>query len=162
MTTTRFFPSFLTFLLFGLYIWTIGGAAFPGSPGPEGLLRLPSLGYALLLSLLQITHLVWPIDRPFSTGFLFLTSGVAISIHLSRARHGRALRDIAKAWPKHTNGFGLLYYAPVEGNQSFDSTLPCSNKNLYDIRLLDPAAGIAGGFRPIKRERNAGTRNGIE
>ena len=50
---------------------------------------------------------------------------------------------------EHTNALGLSYYAPVEGNQSFDSALPCSNKSIHDIGLLNPAAGIAGGFRPI-------------
>ncbi len=50
------------------------------------------------------------------------------------------------------NSFGLRYYAPSEGNQSFDSALPASNRPLADIGLLDPAAGIAGGFRPMHEE----------
>ena len=50
------------------------------------------------------------------------------------------------------NSFGLRYYAPREGNQSFDSALPASNRPLADIGLLDPAAGIAGGFRPMHEE----------
>jgi hypothetical protein len=50
------------------------------------------------------------------------------------------------------NSFGLRYYAPSEGNQSFDSALPASNRSLSDIGLLDPAAGIAGGFRPMSEE----------
>ena len=50
------------------------------------------------------------------------------------------------------NSFGLRYYAPSVGDQSFDSALPASNKSLSDIGLLDPAAGIAGGFRPMNEE----------
>ena len=50
------------------------------------------------------------------------------------------------------NSLGLRYYAPNEGNQSFDSALPASNRSLPDIGLLDPAAGIAGGFRPRSEE----------
>jgi hypothetical protein len=50
------------------------------------------------------------------------------------------------------NSFGLRYYAPSEGNQSFDSALPASNRSLPDIGLLDPAAGMAGGFRPMSEE----------
>ena len=50
---------------------------------------------------------------------------------------------------EHTNAHGLIYYAPVEGNQSFDNALPCSNRSLHHIGLLNPAEGIAGGFRPI-------------
>ena len=54
------------------------------------------------------------------------------------------------------NSFGLRYYVPTEGNQSFDSELPASNRSLADIALLDPAAGIAGGFRPMSEEERAG------
>ena len=50
---------------------------------------------------------------------------------------------------EHTNPLGLKYYAPSEGNQSFDHALPCANKSVQDIELLSPAAGIAGGFRPV-------------
>jgi hypothetical protein len=50
------------------------------------------------------------------------------------------------------NSFGLRYYLPTQGNQSFDSELPASNRSLADIGLLDPAAGIAGGFRPMSEE----------
>lgn len=56
---------------------------------------------------------------------------------------------------KHATDFGLLHYAPIEGNQSFDHTLPSSSSKLRDIGLLDPAAGIAGGFRPMRGEEEA-------
>ena len=36
------------------------------------------------------------------------------------------------------NSFGLRYYAPNEGNQSFDSALPASNRGLSDIGLPRP------------------------
>jgi hypothetical protein len=62
---------------------------------------------------------------------------------------------------EHRNRFGLHYYVPVDGNQSFDNALPSSNRDLHDIGLLDPAAGIAGGFRPID-EREVPGPNGIE
>jgi hypothetical protein len=48
---------------------------------------------------------------------------------------------------KHAHTSGLVYYAPSEGNQSFDYLLPSSSGKLYDIELLDPALGMAGGFR---------------
>jgi len=51
-----------------------------------------------------------------------------------------------------TNRHSLHYYAPNEGNQSFDSALPSSNRSIPDIGLLDPAVGIAGGFRPVSDE----------
>ena len=60
---------------------------------------------------------------------------------------------------EHTNSAGLRYYAPVEGNQSFDNTLPCANRSVEDIGLLNPAAGISGGFRAMgAHERNAQTK----
>lgn len=48
-----------------------------------------------------------------------------------------------------TNPFNLRYYAPSDGNQSFDNVLPSSNTRLHDVGLLNPAAGIAGGFCPM-------------
>jgi hypothetical protein len=58
---------------------------------------------------------------------------------------------------QHSNHFGLHYYAPVEGNQSFDNALPCANKSVHDVGLLNPTAGISGGFRPMdERERKLG------
>jgi hypothetical protein len=51
---------------------------------------------------------------------------------------------------EHANTSGLLYYAPVEGNQSFDHALPSSSGKLHAIELLDPAVGMAGGFRSMR------------
>jgi hypothetical protein len=48
---------------------------------------------------------------------------------------------------EHANTSGLLHYAPLEGIQCFDHSLPSPSGKLSDIELLDPAAGIAGGFR---------------
>lgn len=101
MTSTWFFPAFLVFLLFTLYTWAVGGAVFGASPGIPGLFRLPWLGYGLLLGLLQITHLVLPIDRRFSAGFLLVTLGIAVSIHLTRAAfQGSPPTNRIGRWPK--------------------------------------------------------------
>jgi hypothetical protein len=57
---------------------------------------------------------------------------------------------------ERTNPVGLRYYAPIKGNQSFDNPLPCANRSVANIGLLNPAAGISGGFRPIGEQgRNA-------
>jgi hypothetical protein len=101
MTSNWFFPAFLIFVLFGLDTWTVGRAAFGGSPGIQGLFRLPWLGYGILLGLLQITHLFSPLDRRFSIGFLFLSSVFAVLIALVRAaRHGRNLSSLIRGWPR--------------------------------------------------------------
>ena len=101
MTVVWFLPSYLVFLFFGLYAWALGGALFSGMRGMGGVFQLPWLGYAVLIALLQITHLFFPIDRSFSAGFLIITSVIVAVIHLSRARHhGRALRRVLKMWPR--------------------------------------------------------------
>jgi hypothetical protein len=61
---------------------------------------------------------------------------------------------------EHRNRVGLNYYAPIEGNQSFDTALPASNRKLYDIGLLSPAAGIAGGFQLIGEKENVSSVKG--
>jgi hypothetical protein len=225
MTAAWLLPSYLLFLLFGLYAWAIGGAVFSGVRGMQGIFRLPWLGYGLLVGSLQVTHLFFPIDRWFSAGFLIVTSVVVAVVHLSKAsRRSRRLKRVLKAWPtllplapepryfgsatwliavapalglvaadrssaaanlylcavpmaglvwdtkwiwlapdpkfpeipraslvEFQNSFGLRFYAPSEGNQSFDSPLPASNRSLPDIGLLDPGAGIAG---PMSEKRH--------
>ena len=74
MTSSWFVPAFVVFLLFGLYIWTIGAAVFGRSRGIEDLFRLPWLGYGVLLGALQIAHIFFPIDRRFSAGLLLVTA----------------------------------------------------------------------------------------
>jgi hypothetical protein len=101
MTSTLFLPAFLIFVFCGLYTWMVGRAAFGGSPGIEGLFRLPWLGYGLMLGLLQITHLFSPLDRRFSIGFLFLSSVLVMLIAFVRAGwHGRNLSNVIKDWPR--------------------------------------------------------------
>ena len=100
MTAAWLLPSYLLFLLFGLYAWAIGGAVFTGMRGICGIFQLPWLGYALLIGLLQLTHLFFPIDRWFSAGFLIVTSVVVAVVHLSKAaRRSRRLKRVLKAWP---------------------------------------------------------------
>ena len=101
MTSTWFFPAFLIFVLFGLYTWSVGRAAFGGSPGIQGLFRLPWLGYGVVLGLLQVAHLFWPIDQYFSTRFFLSTLTLAVMIQIGRAAWwGRSLTELARGWPK--------------------------------------------------------------
>ena len=76
MTTVWLLPSFLIFLLFGLYAWALGGTVFTRMRTMDGVFQLPWLGYALLITLLQLTHLFFPIDRGFSAAFLIITSAL--------------------------------------------------------------------------------------
>jgi hypothetical protein len=56
---------------------------------------------------------------------------------------------------EHTNTSGLLHSAPIEGNQSFDHSLPSWSGKLSDIELLAPAARITGGFRSTHGKKEA-------
>ena len=112
MTAVWLLPSYLVFLLFGLYAWGLGGAVFASLRGKGGLFQLPWLGYALLIALLQITHLVFPIDRWFSAAFLIVTLAIVAVIHVSRARrHGRALKAWRRLLPLLLVSF--LIFVPV-------------------------------------------------
>jgi hypothetical protein len=61
---------------------------------------------------------------------------------------------------EHENAFGLVYYAPIDGNQSFDHSLPSSSGKLHHIELRDPAAGMAGGFRSSHDKTESAKRAG--
>ena len=58
-----------------------------------------------------------------------------------------------------SNRYHLRYYAPNEGNQTFDNVLPSSNRSLPDIGLLNSEIGIAGGFRPIDERKSPAQRH---
>ena len=115
MTSGWFVPAFVVFLLFGLYIWTIGAAVFGRSRGIEDLFRLPWLGYSLLLGALQIAHIFFPIDRWFSAGFLLVTAALAISVYLWRGAQRSTLNNVAKGWPRLLpfGAIALLVFLPV-------------------------------------------------
>ena len=115
MTSNWFVPAFLVFLLFGLFISTIGSAVFGRSRGIQDLFRLPWLGYGVLLGALQIAHIFLPIDRRFSAGFLFLAAAVAISAHFWRKAEPATLNDLARQWPKLLllGALAILVFLPV-------------------------------------------------
>ncbi len=116
MTSVWFFPAFFVFLLFGLYVWLLGGAFCRGSPGIPGLFRKPWLGYGILLGLLQITHLFWPVDYGFAARFILMTAVLAISVHLGRAiLRGQSVAGWARGWPSllPLALVGFLAFLPV-------------------------------------------------
>ena len=101
MTAVWLLPAYLLFLLFGLYVWALGGAVFTGMRRIGGIFQLPWLGYALLIGFLQATHLLFPINLWFSAAFLIFTSAIVAVIHLSRAaRSGKRLKRVFKRWPR--------------------------------------------------------------
>ena len=117
MTSSWFVLAFVVFLLFGLYIWTIGAAVFGRSRGIEDLFRLPWLGYGVLLGALQIAHIFFPIDRRFSAGLLLVTAALAISVYLWRGtqRSTLGLGALARDWPRLLPlvTIALLVFFPV-------------------------------------------------
>jgi hypothetical protein len=57
---------YLLFVGFGLFLWLIGIAASCKPIQIDLIFRAPWIGYSLLVGLLQLVHLLWPINRPAS------------------------------------------------------------------------------------------------
>ncbi len=66
MGTDYQMPFYLLFVGFGLFLWLIGTAASCKPIRIDLIFRAPWIGYSLLVGLLQLVHLLWPINRPAS------------------------------------------------------------------------------------------------
>ena len=86
--------------MFGLYVWIIGGADLGGSPGIQGLFRLPWLGYGLLLGCCRFTHLSCrSIDGSRPVSFCDFGDGdLGSSCEGRQGKAGAEWTD--KAWPR--------------------------------------------------------------
>ena len=67
MSSDYFVPFFLLCAASGLFLWLIGAAATCKPLRVELVFRAPWIGYAVLIGVLQLVHLVWPINRSVST-----------------------------------------------------------------------------------------------
>jgi hypothetical protein len=50
---------------------------------------------------------------------------------------------------------GVLVWVPTQGDRTFDSPLPSSQGPVPELALLNPAKGIAGGFKHLSIENTA-------
>jgi hypothetical protein len=78
MSADYFLLFFLLFVASGLFLWLLGAAAFDWRPGADSVFRATWLGYALLVGLLQITHLLFPIHKQFAIAIVAGTAFVAV------------------------------------------------------------------------------------
>jgi hypothetical protein len=62
-------------------------------------------------------------------------------------------RNFALTYDQHAKTSDLLHFAPNKG--SFDHSPPSSSGKLHGIELLDPAVGLAGGFRSTHGKKDA-------
>jgi hypothetical protein len=65
MTADHYLFFFAVFVASGLFLWLLG-TAFDRRLATDSIYRAPWLGYALLVFVLQFSHLVLPIDQGVS------------------------------------------------------------------------------------------------
>ena len=115
MSTDYFFLFFLLFVGSTLFLWLLGAAFFFRLGGLRSLFHAPWIGFGLLVGVLQIAHLLSPIDRKFSMVFVacallvtLTTLLVRFSQRLRSARSGSGL-----AWLLLLIAVALLTFIPV-------------------------------------------------
>ena len=75
MTSDNYLFFFAVFVASGLFLWLLGTASFDRRLGAGSIYRAPWLGYALLVCVLQFSHLVFPMDKVVS---IALVVGLAL------------------------------------------------------------------------------------
>jgi hypothetical protein len=131
VSSDYFSPIFLLFVASGLFLWLLGAAAFYRSVGMESIFRAPWLGYALLVCLLQLGHLLVPLNEGFSTAVVVGTSVLSIlAVLFSGFRAGWTRQNYALA------GVVLLLLVSVS-LLTFVPVFNCCTKEMshYDLGL---------------------------
>lgn len=85
MSTDYFFLFFLLFIGSTLFLWLLGAAFFFRLGGVRSLFHAPWIGFSLLVGVLQIAHLISPIDRRFSLFFVGCALLVTLTTLLVRS-----------------------------------------------------------------------------
>jgi hypothetical protein len=80
MSTDYQMPFYLLFVGFGLFLWLIGTAASCKPIRIDLIFRAPWIGYSLLVGLLQLVHLLWPINRPASQAIIVGMTSCAVGV----------------------------------------------------------------------------------
>ena len=80
-------PFFVLFAASVFSLWLLGGAfSSPSRRWEENVLRAPSIGLAILLGALQVTHLFAPVNEQTAAALLVAGAGGAVVLLLLRAR----------------------------------------------------------------------------
>jgi len=91
MTSDQSLFFFAVFIAAGVFLWLVGTASFDRGLEAGSIYRAPWLGYALLVCVLQFSHLVLPIDQDVSIAIVAGLTVLASSLLL-----------FAGAWKKCT------------------------------------------------------------
>lgn len=91
MSADYFLLFFIVFAASALFLWLLGAACFFRSGGLQSLFHAPWMGFGLLVGMLQIAHLVSPVDRRFSIFFIACSSLLALGALLVRLSHRQPL-----------------------------------------------------------------------
>lgn len=116
MSTDYFFLFFLIFAGATLFLWLLGAACLSRPNGLRSLFHAPWLGFGLLLGVLQIAHLVSPIDQGFSVVFVVGASLAALTALTIRLSY-RDIRSVCTtrnlAWFFLLGGVAVIAFMPV-------------------------------------------------
>jgi hypothetical protein len=116
MSIDYFILFFLLFAGSAFFLCLLGLAGSCRPVGRRSLFHAPWIGFGLLVGLLQIAHLLSPIDRRFSIVFVacvFLTALTALLIHFSYRSIQRAGIVSGLAWLSLLGGIALIIFLPV-------------------------------------------------
>ena len=104
MSANYFFLFYSLFVGSTLFLWLLGATFFFRLSGLRSLFHAPWIGLGLLVGVLQIVHLLSPIDRKFSISFVATAFLVTLTIVLVRFYHRFRSPLALKSLP----WFGLL------------------------------------------------------
>ena len=80
MSANYFFLFYSLFVGSTLFLWLLGATFFFRLSGPRSLFHAPWIGLGLLVGVLQIAHLLSPIDQRFSISFVATTFLATLTI----------------------------------------------------------------------------------
>ncbi len=115
MSADYFFLFFVLFVASALFVWLLGAAFFLRQGGLRSLFHAPWIGFGLLVGLLQVAHLISPIDRRFSIIFVAGTLLVTLTTMLVRwdQRRGGAPTVNVLPWLFFLGAIALITFVPV-------------------------------------------------
>jgi hypothetical protein len=116
MTSDNYLFFFAVFAASGLFLWLLGTASFDRRLEAGSLYRAPWSGYALLVCVLQFSHLVFPINKGLS---IIVLGGLAL-LAFCFLLFGRAWKEwtpsratAAFCWMALLLGISFLAFVPV-------------------------------------------------
>ena len=137
MTSDYYLFFFSLFVASGLFLWLLGRASFDRNPQEDSIYRAPWLGYALLVAILQITHLFFPINQQFSiTIVIGLTLIASLSLFLGSSLREWTSKRRAAALGSLGLLLGISFLAFVPVLNSCTKSMCHIDLGLYYLKLV--------------------------